>query len=221
MTDLNPAKTILSNRKSVSADDLIPILQEIQEAYGYLPADGAAAGSASAPAYPPAACTGSSPSTPSSTSQPHGKHTVRCCRGTACHVRGGKKIINAVRGQLGIEDGETTADMLFSFETVACLGACALSPVMVVDNTYHGKMTPTDGRADPAAARPGGPVDDAFRQRAGFPQAPRGAQGRLDPDRKMVTICGGTGCTAFGSPSVREAFERELESAEAWAGRSP
>jgi NADH-quinone oxidoreductase subunit E len=57
-------------------------------------------------------------------------------------VRGGKKIINAVKSQLGIEEGASTEDMLFSFETVACLGACALSPVMVVDSTYHGKMTP-------------------------------------------------------------------------------
>ena len=73
--------------------------------------------------------------------EPRGKHTVRCCRGTACHVRGGKRIIKTVEGLLGIIDGETTDDMLFSFETVACLGACALSPVMVIDNTYYGKMT--------------------------------------------------------------------------------
>ncbi len=139
--DLGPAKNILSARKSVAADDLIPILQELQEAYGYLP---------------PAVLAWVSERTGIPTSRmygvitfyaqfylkPHGRHTVRCCRGTACHVRGGKKIINTVKGQLGIDDGETSEDMLFSFETVACLGACALSPVMVVDNTYHGKMTP-------------------------------------------------------------------------------
>lgn len=73
--------------------------------------------------------------------EPRGKHTIRCCRGTACHVRGGRRIIKTVEGLLGITDGETTDDMLFSFETVACLGACALSPVMVIDNTYYGKMT--------------------------------------------------------------------------------
>jgi len=67
---------------------------------------------------------------------------VRCCRGTACHVRGGKKIISAVKGSLGLEEGETSEDMAFSFETVACLGACALAPVTVIDSTYHGKMTP-------------------------------------------------------------------------------
>jgi len=73
--------------------------------------------------------------------EPRGRHTVRCCRGTACHVRGGRRIIDTVRNVLGIEDGQTTADMMFSFETVACLGACALSPVVVVDGTYYGKAT--------------------------------------------------------------------------------
>jgi NADH:ubiquinone oxidoreductase subunit E len=141
MTDLSPAKTILSNRKSVSADDLIPILQEIQEAYGYLPAD-VLHWVSERTGIPASRMYGVITFYAQFYLQPHGKHTVRCCRGTACHVRGGKKIINVVRGQLGIEDGATTADMLFSFETVACLGACALSPVMVVDNTYHGKMTP-------------------------------------------------------------------------------
>jgi NADH-quinone oxidoreductase subunit E len=73
---------------------------------------------------------------------PRGRHTIRCCRGTACHVRGGHSVIKSVRGVLGIEDGETTDDMMFTFETVACLGACALSPVLVVDKTYYGKVTP-------------------------------------------------------------------------------
>ena len=141
MTDLSPAKTILSNRKSVSADDLIPILQEIQEAYGYLPS-AVLRWVSERTGIPTSRMYGVITFYAQFYTEPHGKHLVRCCRGTACHVRGGKKIINAVRGQLGIEDGATTADMLFSFETVACLGACALSPVMVVDNTYHGKMTP-------------------------------------------------------------------------------
>ena len=128
-------------QQKILADDLIPILQEIQQAYGYLP-------------QPVLGRISELSGIPSSRMygvitfyaqfylEPHGKHTVRCCRGTACHVRGGKKVINAAKGVLGLEDGETRQDMLFSLETVACLGACALSPVMVVDNVYHGKMTP-------------------------------------------------------------------------------
>ena len=73
--------------------------------------------------------------------QPHGHHTVRCCRGTACHVKGGHNIIKTLKRTLGVEPGETTDDMEFTFETVACLGACALAPVMVVDGTYYGKMS--------------------------------------------------------------------------------
>jgi NADH:ubiquinone oxidoreductase subunit E len=139
--DLGPAKTILSNRQRVTADDLIPILQEIQEAYGYLPAP-VVRWVSERSGIPASRMYGVITFYAQFYLQPHGKHTIRCCRGTACHVRGGKKIINAVRAQLGIEDGATSDDMLFSLETVACLGACALSPVMVVDNVYHGKMTP-------------------------------------------------------------------------------
>ena len=73
---------------------------------------------------------------------PRGRHTVRVCRGTACHVRGGKNIRKAVRQFLGIEEDETTPDSKFTFETVACLGACALSPVLLVDKNYYGKLTP-------------------------------------------------------------------------------
>jgi NADH:ubiquinone oxidoreductase subunit E len=74
--------------------------------------------------------------------EPRGRHLVRCCRGTACHVRGGHGIIEAIEQTLGISEGETAEDRSFTFETVACLGTCALAPVVVVDSKYHGKMTP-------------------------------------------------------------------------------
>ena len=67
---------------------------------------------------------------------------MRVCRGTACHVRGGKQVRKAVQQALGIEEDETTADYKLTFETVACLGACALAPVLLVDKTYYGKLTP-------------------------------------------------------------------------------
>ncbi len=139
--DLEPARKILESRPHIGADELIPILQEIQEAYGYLPAE-VLRWASGRTGIPTSRMYGVITFYAQFYLKPHGRHTVRCCRGTACHVRGGKKIINAVRAQLGIEDGETTEDMRFSLETVACLGACALSPVMVVDTVYHGKMTP-------------------------------------------------------------------------------
>jgi NADH-quinone oxidoreductase subunit E len=74
---------------------------------------------------------------------PKGRHEVQVCLGTACHVRGGPRILDRVEEVLGIEAGQTTTDMEFTLETVNCLGCCALGPVMVVDGKYHGKITPT------------------------------------------------------------------------------
>ena len=75
---------------------------------------------------------------------PRGRKTVRVCRGTACHVRGGALILEAVERELGITDGETTPDLEYNLETVACIGACALAPAMVVDEDTYGKMTPSE-----------------------------------------------------------------------------
>ena len=69
-----------------------------------------------------------------------GRHTVRVCRGTACHVRGGKSVLDTAKDFLGVNDGETTPDFNFSLETVACLGTCFLAPVMMVDRSYYGKL---------------------------------------------------------------------------------
>ena len=70
-----------------------------------------------------------------------GEHTIKVCQGTACHVRGGRVILETVEQQLGIQPGQTTEDYKFSLERVACFGACALAPVLVIDKTVYGKMT--------------------------------------------------------------------------------
>jgi NADH:ubiquinone oxidoreductase subunit E len=119
---------------------LIPLTQEIQEKVGYIPPE-VIPRIASALGLFPAQVQGVITFYAQLYTAPRGRNIVRVCRGTACHVRGGKKVFNTVRNQLGIADGETSSDMQFSLETVACLGACALSPVMVVDNNYYGKMT--------------------------------------------------------------------------------
>ena len=126
----------------VSEDsNLIAVLQDVQKRLGYLP-PAALREIASRSQTPLSRIYGVVTFYAQFYTQPRGRHTVRCCRGTACHVRGGKSVINSVKSALGLEDGETTEDMLFTFETVACLGACALAPVLVVDNTYYGKATP-------------------------------------------------------------------------------
>lgn len=72
---------------------------------------------------------------------PKGEHIIKCCDGTACHIRGSSILIDGIYRELGIRPGETTGDGKFSLETVNCLGSCALAPVMVVDDVYYGKVT--------------------------------------------------------------------------------
>ncbi len=74
------------------------------------------------------------------TMAPRGKHTVRVCLGTACYVRGGKTIAESLEKAFGVKEGETTADRMYTYETVRCLGACGLGPVIVVDENVHGKV---------------------------------------------------------------------------------
>lgn len=76
-----------------------------------------------------------------------GEHTIKCCQGTACYVQGGRRILEAVEDELNIQSGKnTTDDYKFSLERVACFGSCALAPVMVVDKTVYGRMTPAKAR---------------------------------------------------------------------------
>ncbi len=76
------------------------------------------------------------------TMTPRGKHTVRVCLGTACYVRGGKPIAEIVKKEFDVDEGETTNDRMFTFETVRCLGSCGLGPVVVVDDDIHGRVKP-------------------------------------------------------------------------------
>ena len=119
--------------------NLIGVLQDVQDCFGYLPPS--ALGEISRRTrIPLSRIYGVVSFYAQFHTEPRGRHTIRCCRGTACYVRGGKQVIQAIEQALGVEDGQTTEDMMFSFETVACLGACALAPVMVVDDTYCGKV---------------------------------------------------------------------------------
>lgn len=78
--------------------------------------------------------------------EPKGKHQVTCCMGTACHVRGGKRVVNELERILNIKVGSTTEDRLFTLTTVNCVGACAVAPIVIVDGHYHGEMTPAKAR---------------------------------------------------------------------------
>ena len=73
--------------------------------------------------------------------EPRGKHLIHVCVGTACHVRGARQILSKIERKLDIKAGQTSKDLMFTLETVNCLGACALGPVVVIDGEYHGQMT--------------------------------------------------------------------------------
>jgi NADH-quinone oxidoreductase subunit E len=119
---------------------LLPALQETQGIYGYLPR---AALEALSRALPIALSRIYGVTTFYSQFHlvPRGRNIVRCCQGTACHVKGGKRVLAALKESLGVEEGETTSDLRFTLETVACLGCCSLAPAVLINNRYFGRMT--------------------------------------------------------------------------------
>ena len=122
-------------------EELIPILQEAQEQFGYLPSE-VMLKVAKFLRLPESAIFGVSTFYAQFKFLPTGRKKVRLCRGTACHVRGAPRILDEIERQLGIKPGETTDDLEYSLETIACFGSCALAPVMVVDDDVYGRMTP-------------------------------------------------------------------------------
>ena len=125
---------------SGTSNELIPILQEAQEEFRYLPSE-VMQKIAKFLRLPESTVFGVSTFYAQFKLVPSGRITVRVCRGTACHVRGGARILREVERRLGVKQGETTDDMEYTLETVACIGACALSPTMTVDKETYGQMT--------------------------------------------------------------------------------
>jgi len=120
---------------------LIPLIQEIQGVFGYIPPE-AIPSIASALGLFPSQIQGVITFYAQFYSAPRGKNIVRVCRGTACHVRGAKTILKLVKQELGIDEGETTPDYEYSLETVACIGCCAIAPNVVINNATYGQMNP-------------------------------------------------------------------------------
>ncbi len=139
--NIEPLKEILASIAIVGSSDLIPILQQIQKEYGHLPPTVLLELSKKT-SIPISRIYGVATFYEQFHFEPHGRHTIKCCRGTACHVKGGRDIIRAISRILRVEEGETTEDMQFTFETVACLGTCFLGPVMMVNDDYYGHLAP-------------------------------------------------------------------------------
>lgn len=119
---------------------IITTLESIQEEFGYLPEE-ALRNLANESGHPLIDIYGVATFYKSFSLKPRGKYFITACEGTACHVRGSKRILEKLEKSLDIKVGETTEDKLFTLEAVNCLGACALGPVIVVNGEYHGNMT--------------------------------------------------------------------------------
>jgi NADH:ubiquinone oxidoreductase subunit E len=132
-------KIVEKHRGKASA--LIPVLQEIQEAFSYIPPESIEY-VADALGLFPSEVQGVITFYAGFSLQPKGKYVVRVCRGTACHVKGGRNILRLARRELALREGETSPDYQFTLETVGCIGACFLAPTMMVNRTYYGKLSP-------------------------------------------------------------------------------
>ena len=127
-------------------ENLIPVLQRTQKVWGFLP-EWALLEISDHLGLAPAKVYGVATFYAQFRLQPIGKNVIRVCRGTACHVRGSNRILKEIQSRLQVSPGETTKDRLFTLETVACFGSCALAPVMVVNDTVYGRMNPSKAMA--------------------------------------------------------------------------
>jgi NADH:ubiquinone oxidoreductase subunit E len=121
--------------------ELIPILQQVQQAFGYLPEE-AMSRIAQFVDVPECTVFGVATFYAQFKFVPLGRNVIKVCRGTGCYVKGAPRILDKLEKELGIKEGETTPDMEYTLETVACFGSCALAPVMVVNDRVYGRVTP-------------------------------------------------------------------------------
>lgn len=131
--------TILSESRD-GQGSLISLLQKVQGELGYIPEE-AIFGISEKLGVPASEVFGVLTFYAQFRLEPQGKNVIRVCRGTACHVRGGVAVRKAVARNLGIEADQTTPDMEYTLETVACIGACALAPTMVINENVYGQMS--------------------------------------------------------------------------------
>jgi len=142
LAEIKEELSAILSRYSGKKSDLIPILQEAQGRFRYLPSE-VMLEIAKFLRIPEGTVFGVSTFYAQFKFTPTGKRIVKVCRGTACHVRGATRILDEIVRRLEIGPGETTDDLEYSLETIACFGSCALAPVMVVNDNVYGRMSPT------------------------------------------------------------------------------
>jgi NADH-quinone oxidoreductase subunit E len=137
--DLRPVDEILARHPRITGN-VISVLHDVQSAYGYLPAE-VLRHLAARTGVPITRLYGIASFYHLFSLEPKGRHRVHVCLGTACHVKGGRRILDEVERRLGIRAGETTLDLRYSVSEVRCVGACSFAPVVVVDESTYGEVT--------------------------------------------------------------------------------
>jgi len=137
---------IFQNYPNKQREYLIPLLQDVQDVYGYLSEENLI-NIAAHLNLPASKVFGVTTFYNQFRQIPLGKNTIKVCRGTACHVKGSSQILEALQSELNIMPGETTPDGLFTLETVACIGACSIAPVIVINDEFFGRLNPKEARA--------------------------------------------------------------------------
>jgi len=198
---------------------LVMVLQDIQEAFHYLPCE-ALEQVADALGLPRSRVFSVGTFYKVFSLSPQGRTIIQVCKGTACHVRGAQIIEEELCRRLGVPVGGTTDDLGFTLRTVNCVGACAMAPVVIVGDRYNAEVKPTQvGRLIRLAgkqARPGPVLERPARPDGERPASVAGLEARiaraaeaLEAVRTHVRVCGGPGCLAGGARRVRDALERE------------
>ena len=142
MTELQKKVDEIVDRYGASEAWLLAMLQDIQAEFNYLPRK-ALEHVAERVGVPLVRISGLATFFAAFSLKPRGKHICQVCMGTACHVRGAPRLVDELERELGVKPGETSSDGLFTVETVNCVGACAMGPLVILDGDYHGLMTPT------------------------------------------------------------------------------
>jgi NADH-quinone oxidoreductase subunit E len=132
-------KTILARYRR-DPGMLVSILQDVQAEYNYLPKE-ALIEVGEGLSVPLSQVYGVASFYKAFSLKPRGRHLINVCLGTACHVRGAVRVLDEIERQLGVSSGETTEDLKYTLETVNCVGACALGPIVIIDGNYEGQMT--------------------------------------------------------------------------------
>jgi NADH-quinone oxidoreductase subunit E len=140
VSTIDPQAAIaIIERENDKQGALISILQQVQEEYGYLPGEILDLISRRT-ANPASKVMGTASFYSQFRFEPSGRFTIKVCQGTACHISGASKLLDVLKEELGITEGETTKDRLFTLETVACLGCCSLAPVIMINETTYGRL---------------------------------------------------------------------------------